>query len=76
LVDLKDDLWNGAVRSQSDAQLLADVTMVPAVVWAALWTLVSVGVLLMGAWVALRDRPRKTLAPTPAGRTTDLWQTR
>ena len=40
VMDLKDDLWNSAVRSQSDAQLLADLTIVPAVVWAALWTLV------------------------------------
>ncbi len=57
VMDLKDDLWNSAVRSQSDAQLLADVTIVPAIVWAALWTIVSVGVLLVGAWLALRDRP-------------------
>lgn len=62
LVDLKDDLWNGAVRSQSDAQLLADVTVVPAIVWAALWTLVSVAVLVLGAWVALRDKPKKPVS--------------
>lgn len=66
LVDLKDDLWNRAVRSQSDAQLLADVTIVPAIVWAALWTLVSVGVVLLGAWVALKDKPRPSpAAPAP-----------
>lgn len=63
LVDLKDDLWNRAVRSQSDAQLLADVTIVPAIVWATVWTLVSVAVLLFGAWVALKDRPRPAAAP-------------
>lgn len=62
VMDLKDDLWNSAVRSQSDAQLLADVTIVPAIAWAALWTLLSVGVLLGGAWIALRDRP-PTAAP-------------
>jgi hypothetical protein len=62
LVDLKDDLWNGAVRSQSDAQLLADVTIVPAVVWAAAWTLVSVAALALGAWVALNDAPRRPVA--------------
>jgi hypothetical protein len=69
VMDLKDDLWNSAVRSRSDAQLLADVTIVPALVWAALWTLVSVAVLLGGAWIALRDRPltRAALrAPTAA----------
>lgn len=63
LVDLKDDLWNGAVRSQSDAQLLANVTIVPAIVWAVLWTLVSVAVLVLGAWVALRDKPKKPRDP-------------
>lgn len=56
VMDLKDDLWNSAVRSQSDAQLLADLTIVPAVIWAAVWTLVSVAVLLGGAWLALRGR--------------------
>jgi hypothetical protein len=64
LVDLKDDLWNRAVRSQSDAQLLADVTIVPAIVWAAVWTLVSVGVVLLGAWVALKDKPRPATTVT------------
>jgi hypothetical protein len=59
LVDLKDDLWNGAVRSQSDAQLLADVTVVPAIVWATVWTLAAVAVLVLGAWVALRDQPKR-----------------
>jgi hypothetical protein len=57
VMDLKDDLWNSAVRSQSDAQLLADLTIVPAILWAAIWTLVSVAVLLGGAWLALRDKP-------------------
>ncbi|MEW5739781.1 MAG: M50 family metallopeptidase [Myxococcota bacterium] len=64
LVDLKDDLWNRAVRSQSDAQLLADVTIVPAIVWATVWTLVSVAVVLFGAWVALRDKPRPVSGAT------------
>ena len=64
VMDLKDDLWNSAVRSHSDAQLLADLTIVPAVLWAALWTLVSVAVLLGGAWIALRDRP--VTPPSPS----------
>ena len=70
VMDLKDDLWNPAVRSHSDAQLLADLTIVPAVVWAALWTLVSVGVLLGGAWLALRDKAvsRSSPAGLPASR--------
>lgn len=58
VMDLKDDLWNGAVRAQSDAQLLADVTVVPAIVWAAAWTALSVAVLLGGIGLALKE-PRQ-----------------
>lgn len=50
LLDLRDDLWDGAVRGQSDAALLAEVTWVPALVWAVLWTLASLA--LVGAFVA------------------------
>lgn len=55
-MDLKDDLWTSQVRAMSDAQLLANVTIVPAIVWAFLWTLVSVAILVMGGWFALKDR--------------------
>ncbi len=58
VMDLKDDLWNPAVRSQSDAAILASNTVVPAVVWAALWTVVSVAIMLLGAWYALREKAR------------------
>ena len=34
LFDLRDDLWNSAVRAQSDAALLAARTPIPAFVWA------------------------------------------
>ena len=61
VIDLKDDLWNRAVRAHSDAQLLADATPVPALVWAGLWTLLSVAVLLAGVGVALKE-------PQPRGR--------
>lgn len=61
LMDLKDDLWNPAVRAQSDAAILASNTVVPAIVWAALWTLVSVALLALGAWYALQDRPANAL---------------
>lgn len=64
-MDLKDDLWNGAVRVHSDAQLLADLTIVPAVVWALAWTLVSVVLLAVGGRAALRDG--RVSAPTQAG---------
>jgi len=55
-MDLKDDLWDGAVRAHSDAQLLANITVVPAVVWAGLWTLISLAILLVGAWFALQRK--------------------
>ena len=48
VLDLRDDLWNSAVRSQSDAALLAQVTHVPALVWTVLWTAAS---LFMFGWI-------------------------
>jgi hypothetical protein len=60
-MDLKDDLWNGAVRAQSDAQLLANLTVVPAIVWAAVWTVVSLGILATGLVIALREGRSVTL---------------
>lgn len=41
LIDLRDDLWDSRVRSISDAALLAEQTWVPAVIWAAIWTALS-----------------------------------
>jgi hypothetical protein len=67
VMDLKDDLWNPAVRSHSDAQLLANVTIVPAIVWAAVWTLVSLAIVVAGAALALRE-PVRTSAGVSAGR--------
>ncbi|MBL9039153.1 MAG: M50 family metallopeptidase [Archangium sp.] len=58
-LDLRDDLWNGAVRVHSDAQLLADLTIVPAIVWAALWTMLSLAILAVGAWQAVQTRPTR-----------------
>ena len=55
-MDLKDDLWNGAVRVHSDAQLLADITPIPAVVWALLWTALAMTLLGVGVFVAMRRR--------------------
>jgi hypothetical protein len=61
VMDLKDDLWNRAVRAHSDAQLLADVSPVPAVIWAGLWTLFGGAILLAGVWIAMKE-------PQPAPR--------
>jgi hypothetical protein len=71
VMDLKDDLWNGAVRAQSDAQLLANVTIVPAIVWALLWTALSLLVMGAGVWLALQDDARFSVAATGARRTAD-----
>jgi hypothetical protein len=54
VMDVRDDLWSHQVRSLSDAQLLADVTQIPAVVWALCWTLVSAAIVFAGALFALR----------------------
>jgi hypothetical protein len=63
-MDLKDDLWNSEVRSRSDAALLANVTIVPAVVWAALWTLLGVAILVGSGWWAVRRRQKLAAAGT------------
>ena len=65
-MDLKDDLWNSEVRSRSDAALLANVTIVPGIVWAALWTLLSVAILVGSGWWAVRRR-QKLAAERPGG---------
>jgi hypothetical protein len=60
-MDLKDDLWNSAVRDRSDAALLAGVTGVPALIWAALWTVASLAVLGIGAsWSVQHHRSPPT----------------
>jgi hypothetical protein len=53
VMDLKDDLWNSAVRGQSDAALLSNVTVVPAIVWAVSWTLFSLAILIASAWFSV-----------------------
>lgn len=67
VLDLRDDLWNGAVRGSSDAGLLAHLTHVPAVVWAVLWSLFALVLLGISAYWSLKRR-RRASAPTPAGR--------
>jgi len=62
-MDLKDDLWTSEVRALSDAQLLANVTIVPAIVWALLWTLLSVAILALGGFLAVRERTSSVARP-------------
>jgi hypothetical protein len=59
LFDLRSDLWDARVRGMSDAALLAQQTYVPALVWAALWTVVSLAIVgLLGASALSGARPR------------------
>lgn len=58
LFDLRSDLWDARVRDASDAALLAQQTYVPAVVWAVLWTLVSLAIVgVFGARALSGGRP-------------------
>jgi hypothetical protein len=66
-MDLKDDLWNGAVRSRSDAQLLANLTVVPALAWAALWTALALAIIVWGMWLSLKGAPARLNAAAAAG---------
>ena len=45
LIDLRSDLWDGRVRGISDAALLAQLTWIPAIAWALLWSLAALAVL-------------------------------
>lgn len=60
--DLRDDLWDGSVRAVSDAALLAELTHVPALIWAGLWSAFSVAILAWAAWTSLRTRKPPPLA--------------
>ena len=64
VLDLRDDLWNSAVRRQSDAGILSDATHVPSIFWAALWTAFSLAILGSFVWWSLRGgRGRGATAP-------------
>lgn len=64
LEDVRAVLWDGAARQKSDAQLLADLTWVPAIVWALGWSLACLAVLLVSArWALVAARKRLLEAP-------------
>ncbi|XXF75992.1 M50 family metallopeptidase [Myxococcaceae bacterium GXIMD 01537] len=66
--DLRSDLWNSAVRAQSDASMLAERTHVPAMVWAVIWSLLSLALLGAAAYASVHARPRVGLTlPSPGG---------
>lgn len=57
VVDLRDDLWNSDVRDISDAALLAQQTWIPAILWAAIWTALSLVLLVLALHQALKPPP-------------------
>jgi hypothetical protein len=59
--DLRDDLWRSASRGQSDASLLSDLTYVPAIVWAAAWTVAAIAFLGGAMWLAVRPARKAAL---------------
>jgi hypothetical protein len=54
LFDLRDDLWMPGGGGPSDAVLLAAQTHVPAILWALLWSVASVAVLVLAGSLSLR----------------------
>ncbi len=54
LFDLREGLWNPLARAHSDAALLANLTFVPAIIWAAIWTLLALALLALFAWRSVR----------------------
>ncbi len=58
--DLRDDLWDHRVRAISDAALLSDLTFIPEILWAVLWTAFSLAILGAAAWSAVQRQRRAT----------------
>ena len=68
VMDLKDDLWNADIRSQSDAAILASTSHIPAVVWAFVWTVMSLLIVGYGAYLALKKTEPKDGVSAALGR--------
>lgn len=62
VMDLKDDLWT-PVRAHSDAALLANLTLFPAVFWAFVWTVASLVILGYVGQKAFLRPPQATSLP-------------
>ncbi|MDY7225484.1 M50 family metallopeptidase [Hyalangium rubrum] len=65
LFDFRDDLWNSQVRAGSDAALLAQQTWVPAIVWAAIWTLLGIALLGWAAYKSMHGEHRSSQMRMP-----------
>jgi hypothetical protein len=62
VMDLKSDLWSSEVRASSDAAILASTTGVPAVIWAFLWSALSLAIVAFGGYLALKRPASKPIA--------------
>jgi hypothetical protein len=62
VMDLKSDLWSSEVRARSDAAILASTTGVPAMIWAVIWTGLSLAIVGYGAYLALKRPAPKPIA--------------
>lgn len=65
LFDFRSDLWDSRVRGMSDAALLAEHTWVPAIIWAAIWTLLGVSLLGWAAYKSMHADSRPTSMRMP-----------
>lgn len=65
LFDFRSDLWDSNVRASSDAALLASHTFVPAIIWAALWTLLGIALLGWAAYKSMHAESRPTQMRMP-----------
>jgi len=67
LYDIKDDLLHLASRGPSDAEALARLTFIPAVVWGAGWGLLSLGLVALTLRHILASGPPDALPAKPSG---------
>lgn len=69
--DLRSDLWHWDTRG-TDASLLAEITWIPAPVWAGLWTLTSLLILALSIWWAVKKGRTATPMSMPPLQTPSL----
>ena len=65
LFDFRSDLWDSRVRAGSDAALLAQHTWMPAIFWAAVWTLLGISLLGWAAYKSMHAENRTSTMRMP-----------
>jgi hypothetical protein len=57
IIDIKSDLFSGSIRrSMTDAQHLEDITHIPSIIWAILWGITSIAILIGSIWLSTRKK--------------------